>query len=136
VSETVLPHRYPFLFVGPPIEIVPGERIASLVRISEQSRYVLRPHRGPAIFPPALVTEAMAQVGAALALDPPANRGRTIFFRGIERARFYRAVPPGATLRVEARIERLRGRMGSILVRALLDGELAARGRMVFALSD
>jgi len=134
--EAILPHRAPFLFVDRVTEIHPGERIVGVVRVSEDDRYVVRDPKGNFWFPPTLLTEAMAQVGAILVLYAPENRGRTIFFRAIERARLRRAIPAGASVEVVALVKRLRGRLGSLVVKAYVEQKLAARAVMAFALLD
>jgi 3-hydroxyacyl-[acyl-carrier-protein] dehydratase len=131
--EAILPHRDPFLFVDQVLELLPGDRVVGLVRARPRAA---GPASEPACFPSSILAEAMAQVGAILVLHPEENRGRTIFFRAIDRARFRRVVPPDATLRVEARVRRLRGRLGSLEVRAYLGDSLAASGIMAFALSE
>jgi 3-hydroxyacyl-[acyl-carrier-protein] dehydratase len=133
--KEILPHRHPFLFVDEVLEIVPRERIVGAFQISESGAYLLRDGAGELHFPPTLLAEAMAQVGAILVLHEPPNRGRTIYFRAIDQARFLLRIPPGATVRVEGVVKRMRGRLGSLSMKAFLDGELAAEGVMGFALS-
>lgn len=134
--QQVLPHRYPFLFVDRILAIEPGERIVGLLEVTEGGRYVVRDRKGRAFLPPTVLTEAMAQVGAFLVLHPEENRGRTLFFRAIERVRFRRPVPAGALVRIEGKIRRFRGRVGSLTMKAYLGETLAASGVMGFALSD
>jgi 3-hydroxyacyl-[acyl-carrier-protein] dehydratase len=131
--EAILPHRPPFLFVDRISEIVPGERIVGEFRIRETETFLFRSD-GQAYLPATLLTESMAQVGAILVLHPDENRGRTIFFRAIEETEFHRLVPSGAKVLVEARVKKLRARFGSLTVEARVDGELAAKGVMSFAL--
>jgi 3-hydroxyacyl-[acyl-carrier-protein] dehydratase len=85
-------------------------------------------------FPPTILTEAMAQVGAVLVLHPEENRGRTIFFRSIEEASFLKKVPAGSTVRIEGLVRRMRGRLGSLKMSAFVADELVAEGIMGFAL--
>jgi len=134
--ERVLPHRYPFLFVDRVLSLQPGERIVGLLEISESGRYLARVGEGGAFLPPTVLTEAMAQVGAVLVLYPEENRGRTLFFRAIERVRFRRPVPVGASVRIEGQVRRLRGRVGSLAMKAYLGEKLAASGVMGFALAE
>ena len=131
--KTILPHREPFLFVDKVIEIVPGERITGLVR-DESENYQIQGESGEAYFPPTLLAEAMAQVGAVLVLHAEENRGRTIYFRSIEEAHFHAEVPAGSTVRVEAEVRRVRGRLGSLKVKAYIGDDLVAEGLMGFAL--
>ena len=131
--QEILPHRAPFLFVDSISSIVPGERIVGEFLVKESERFLAR-EGDDRYFPPTLLTEAMAQVGAILVLFPEENRGKTIYFRSIEGAEFSRRVPVGARVRVEAQIKKLRARFGSLTVEAFVDGDLAAKGVMSFAL--
>ncbi|HLE68146.1 MAG TPA: 3-hydroxyacyl-[acyl-carrier-protein] dehydratase FabZ [Vicinamibacteria bacterium] len=131
--QAILPHRVPFLFVDSISSIVPGERIVGEFLVAETERFLAR-EGDERYFPSTLLTEAMAQVGAILVLFPEENRGRTIYFRSIEEVQFSRRVPVGARVRVEAQIKKLRARFGSLKLEAFVDGDLAAKGVMSFAL--
>jgi len=131
--QAILPHRAPFLFVDSISSIVPGERIVGEFLVAETERFLAR-EGDERYFPSTLLTEAMAQVGAILVLFPEENRGRTIYFRSIEEVEFSRRVPVGARVRVEAQIKKLRARFGSLKLEAFVDGDLAAKGVMSFAL--
>ena len=72
--------------------------------------------------------------GAILILAKPENRDLLIFFRGIERVRYRGQVYPGDVLVVEARVKRLRNRMGVLEGRAKVGNRIVANGTMTFAL--
>jgi 3-hydroxyacyl-[acyl-carrier-protein] dehydratase len=132
--EGILPHRPPFLFVDAVSEIVPGERIVGEFRVKETELFLTRDGAGESRLPPTILTEAMAQVGAILVLFPEENRGRTIYFRSIEEAEFRKPLLVGTTVRVEAKVKKLRSRFGSLEVEARAGDSLIARGVMSFAL--
>ncbi len=131
--QAILPHRAPFLFVDSISSIVPGERIVGEFLVTETERFLAR-EGDERYFPSTLLTEAMAQVGAILVLFPEENRGRTIYFRSIDEVEFSLRVPVGARVRVEAQVKKLRARFGSLKLEAFVEGELAAKGVMSFAL--
>jgi 3-hydroxyacyl-[acyl-carrier-protein] dehydratase len=131
--QQILPHRDPFLFVDQVLEVVPGEKIVGLVR-DESGIQSIEDESGESFFPPTLLAEAMAQVGAVLVLYAEENRGRTIYFRSIEEAKFHTKVPAGSTVRVVAEVRRMRGRLGSLHVAAFLGDDRVAEGLMGFAL--
>ena len=81
-----------------------------------------------------MLTEAVAQVGGILILAKPENAGHLIFFRGIERARFRGAAKPGDSVVIEARVIRLRSRMGVLTGQARVGDQVLVRGTMTFAL--
>jgi 3-hydroxyacyl-[acyl-carrier-protein] dehydratase len=132
--EGILPHRDPFLFVDEILEIVPREKIVGVVRVADRDLFLHHDKNGKSYFPPTILTEAMAQVGAVLVLHPEENRGRTIYFRSIDNATFHKRVPAGSALKVEGVVRRLRGRLGSLKLSAFLGDELVADGTMGFAL--
>lgn len=135
--ERILPHRDPFLFVDEVVELVPGKRVVGVIRVPETGSFLRGVPDRARFFPPTLLVEAMAQVGAILVLHGVDNRGRTIYFRAIEQARFHRSVPTGSILRVEGDVRRLRGRLGTLAMKAFFDepsGALLAEGVMSFAL--
>ena len=131
--KAILPHRESFLFVDSISSIVPGERIEGEFRVKDTELFLAR--EGEArYFPATLLAEAMAQIGAILVLYPEENRGRTIYFRSIEETAFHRRVSVGSLIRVDARIQKLRARYGSLGVAAFVGDDLVARGVMSFAL--
>jgi 3-hydroxymyristoyl/3-hydroxydecanoyl-(acyl carrier protein) dehydratase len=84
--------------------------------------------------PPTILTECVAQVGAILILSKPENHGKLILFRGMERVRFRRPVHAGDTVEIEARVKRLRSRMGQLEGFARVNGQVVVDGAMTFAL--
>ncbi len=110
--ERILPHRYPFLLVDRITELEPDRRIVGIKNVSPNERYLSSVAGEPPAMPPTILTECVAQVGAILILSKPENRGKLILFRGIERVRFRRPVYAGDVVEIEARVKRLRSRMG------------------------
>ena len=132
--ERILPHRYPFLLVDRITELEPDKRIVGIKNVSLNERYLSRqPGVGPAL-PPTILTEVIAQVGAILILSKPENREKLIFFMGIDRVRYRRPVHPGDIVEIEARVKRLRSRMGTLDGVARVGGTIVAEGTMTFAL--
>jgi 3-hydroxyacyl-[acyl-carrier-protein] dehydratase len=84
--------------------------------------------------PPTILTECVAQVGAILILSKPENHGKLILFRGMERVRFRHPVYAGDTVEIEARVKRLRSRMGQLEGVARVNGRVVVNGAMTFAL--
>ena len=131
--ERILPHRYPFLLVDRITELEPDRRIVGIKNVSANERY-LSAVGGRAAMPPTILTECVAQVGAILILSKPENRGRLILFGGIERVRFRGIVYAGDVVEIEARVKRLRSRMGVFEGAARVNGRTIADGTMTFAL--
>jgi 3-hydroxyacyl-[acyl-carrier-protein] dehydratase len=132
--ERILPHRYPFLLVDRITELETDKRIVGIKNVTLNERYLShQPGERPTL-PPTILTEAVAQVGAILILSKPANREKLIFFMGIERVRYRRPVYPGDVVEIEARVKRLRSRMGQLEGFARVNGQTVIDGIMTFAL--
>lgn len=86
------------------------------------------------IMPGVLITEALAQTGAVAILSLPENKGKNALFGGIDKLRFKRRVVPGDVLRLEVRIIKRKGPIGVGEAIASVDGEIAAKGELTFAL--
>jgi 3-hydroxyacyl-[acyl-carrier-protein] dehydratase len=78
----------------------------------------------------------MAQTGAVAVLAEEENRGRIAFFGGIDDTRFKRIVEPGDELLLECTLEAVRGPIGKGKARATVDGQLAARSMLTFAVEQ
>src|SRR5580704_8135256 len=126
--ERILPHRYPFLLVDRITEFEVDKRIVGVKNVSLNERYLSRATNGAPVLPSTILTEAVAQVGAIMILAKPENRRRLIYFMGIERVRYRRPVHPGDVVEIEARVLRLRSRMGLLKGVARVDGKRIADG--------
>jgi 3-hydroxyacyl-[acyl-carrier-protein] dehydratase len=133
--ERILPHRYPFLLVDRIVEFEPDRRIVGIKNVSINERYLSTTSAdGRPALPPTILTEVVAQVGAILILAKPEYKDLLIFFRGIERVRYRGPVCAGDVLVVEARVKRLRNRMGVLDGRARVGRRIVVNGTMTFAL--
>jgi 3-hydroxyacyl-[acyl-carrier-protein] dehydratase len=132
--ERILPHRYPFLLVDRITEFEVDSRIVGVKNVSLNERYLARAPDGRAVLPPTILTEAVAQVGAILILSKPENREKLIFFMGIERVRYRKPVLAGDVVTIEAKVRRLRSRMGVLNGVARVEGTVVVEGTMTFAL--
>ena len=132
--ERILPHRYPFLLVDRITALEPDKRIVGIKNVSLNERYLARQPGESPVLPPTILTEAVAQVGAILILWKPENRDKLPFFMGIKRVRYRHAVYAGDVVEIEARVKRLRSRMGQLDGWARVDGKIVISGTMTFAL--
>jgi len=132
--ERILPHRYPFLLVDRVTDFEPDRYIVGIKNVSSNERYLAKGPTGELTLPFPILTEAVAQVGAILILSKPENADKLIYFRGIERVRYYRPVHPGDVVVTRAEVVRLRGRVGVLHGTARVGHETALTGTMTFAL--
>jgi 3-hydroxyacyl-[acyl-carrier-protein] dehydratase len=131
--EEILPHREPFLLIDEVVELEPGERVVARKRVRDDEWYLRGHFPGRPVMPGVLIVEAMAQTGAVAVLAEEENRGRIALFAGIDDTRFKRIVEPGDELELECTLEQVRGPIGKGKARATVDGQLAARGTLTFA---
>jgi 3-hydroxyacyl-[acyl-carrier-protein] dehydratase len=131
--EAILPHREPFLLIDEVTELEPGARVVARKTVRPDEWYLAGHFPGRPIMPGVLIVEAMAQTGAVLVLSEEENRGRLALFAGIDDVRFKRLVEPGDNLELSCVLERVRGPIGKGKAEARVDGELAARATLTFA---
>lgn len=134
--EQIIPHRDPFLFLDEVLELVPGERVVARLAVREEMWFFPGHFPGRPIMPGVIMVEALAQAGAVAALTVEANRGKLALFAGIDDVRFKRLVSPGDDLLLDCTLEAVRGPIGRGKARATVNGELALRGTLTFALTD
>jgi 3-hydroxyacyl-[acyl-carrier-protein] dehydratase len=129
--EAILPHRAPFLLIDEVLELEPGERVLARKRVTEEDCAGHFP--GNPIMPGVKMVEALAQAGAVAVLSQEENRGKLALFAGIDGVRFKRVVRPGDELRLECRLEDVRGPIGKGRAKATVGDDLAVRGTLTFA---
>ena len=129
--EEIIPHRDPFLLIDEVVELEPGARVVATRTVTEADCAGHFP--GNPIMPGVKMVEALAQAGAVAVLSQEENRGKLALFAGIDDVRFKRVVRPGERLTLECDLEALRGPIGRGKARASVDGELALRGTLTFA---
>ena len=134
--EAILPHREPFLLIDEVLELEPGERVVARKTVRPDEWYLTGHFPGRPVMPGVLIVEAMAQTGAVAVLSQEENRGRLALFAGIDDVRFKRIVEPGDELVFECTLEAARGPVGKGRATATVDGQLAARGTLTFAVEQ
>lgn len=156
--QQLLPHRPPFLLVDEVEELEPGVRCVAARTLRDDDFWFAGHFPGNPVMPGVLIVEALAQTatlaaasaaaegGAAAAAPGPAAAapgpaagslsGKIGLFAGIDKVRFKRVVKPGDTMRLEAEIVAVHGPVGRAKVKATVDGQLACRGELMFAIVD
>jgi len=134
--EEILPHRDPFLFLDEVLVLEPGERVVARKQVRQDEWFLTGHFPGRPIMPGVIIVEAMAQTGAVAVLADEANRGKLALFAGINDVRFKRMVLPGDELELTCELERMRGPVGRGKATATVDGQLAARGTLMFAVTE
>ena len=135
--QELLPHRYPFLLVDRIIELVPRERVVGIKQVSINEPFFQGHFPGAAVMPGVLVVEALAQVGAVLAMREIEDRdSKLVLFTGIREARFRRPVVPGDTLILEVTALRIGSRVQRMRGEAKVEGQLVADADIMSVIAD
>ena len=132
----LLPHRPPFLLVDEVVELDPGRRCVALRTLRDDDFWFAGHFPGNPVMPGVLLVEALAQTATLAAAAAGGAEGKVGLFAGIDKVRFKRVVKPGDTLQLEAEILAVRGPVGKCKVLATVDGQMACRGELMFAVVE
>lgn len=133
--QEIIPHRYPFLLVDKVTELS-EQKAVGIKNVTANEPFFQGHFPSNPIMPGVLIVEALAQVGAVLALSMEENKGKLAVFTGMNNFKFRRQVKPGDTLLLEAQLGSFRHGMGKATVKATVDGEMAASGEIGFAIVE
>ena len=120
--ETI-PHRQPFLLIDRIEELEPGKRAVGKKCVSYNEPFFNGHFPQEPVMPGVLILEALAQTGAVAILSQPENKGKTVYFGGIDKAKFKRKVVPGDVLTLELEIIKQKGPIGMGTAKATVDGK-------------
>ena len=112
----------------------PGQSAVAYKNVSEEEYYFKGHFPGNPIMPGVLITEALAQTGAVAILSMEENEGKNALFGGIDKMKFKKMVVPGDILKLEVRIIKKKGPIGVGEAVATVDGKIAAKGELTFAI--
>ena len=132
--KNIIPQREPFLMIDEVEEYVPGESATAYKHVREDEYYFKGHFPGNPIMPGVLIVESLAQTGAVAILSMEENKGRNALFGGIDKIRFKKQVVPGDTLKLEVKIIKRKGPIGIGEAIATVDGKVAAKGELTFAI--
>ena len=131
--EQIIPQRDPFLMIDEVEEYVPGESCIAYKNVREEEYYFKGHFTGNPIMPGVLMVEALAQTGAVAILSMEENKGRNALFGGINNLKFKKQVVPGDRLKLEVKIIKRKGPIGIGEAIATVDGKVAVKGELTFA---
>lgn len=132
--KKIIPQREPFLMIDKVEEYIPGESCTAYKYIKEDEYYFKGHFPGNPIMPGVLMVEALAQTGAVAILSMEENKGRNALFGGINNLKFKKQVVPGDTLKLEVKIIKKKGPIGIGEALATVDGKVAVKGELTFAI--
>ena len=131
--QEIIPHRHPFLLLDYVEDYEPGEYAVAYKCVSYREEFFAGHFPQEPVMPGVLIVEALAQTGAVAILSLPEHRGKTAYFAGIDKAKFKQMVRPGDTLELETTIIRSKGPVGVGEAIATVNGKLAAKAELTFA---
>lgn len=132
--QAILPHRYPMLLIDQVIDYEPGVYAIAEKSTTINEGYFQGHFPSNPVMPGVLITEALAQTGALALLTMPEYKGKTVYFGGIKNARFKQMVKPGDRLRLEVKLEKLRGNAGIGNAKAIVKDKLACTAELIFVI--
>ncbi len=132
--KKIIPQREPFLMIDEIEEYIPGQSAVAYKNVNENEWYFKGHFPGTPIMPGVLIAESLAQTGAVAILSMEENKGKNALFGGIDKMKFKKMVLPGDRLKLEVKIIKQKGPIGVGEAVASVDGKIAARGELTFAL--
>ncbi len=133
--KKILPHRSPFLLIDRIIEIEPGKRAIGRKCVTYNEQFFAGHFEDEPVMPGVLIIEALAQVGAVICLSMEEYTGKTVYFGGIDKAKFKNKVTPGDVLTLEVELIKQKGPVGIAFARAYDDEKLYAQAELTFVIS-
>lgn len=133
---TLLPHKYPFLLVDRVLEFEPAKRIIAIKNVTVNEPFFQGHFPNRPIMPGVLILEAMAQAGGILAFKSFPGMKGSVFFTGIDGARFRKPVTPGDQLRFDVEVVKHRREIWVFEAKAYVEDDVAAEARIMAMLKQ
>ncbi len=126
--KTMIPHRYPFLFIDSVKNLQAGKSASGIKNVTINEPYFSGHFPRKPIMPGVLIIEAMAQTAAVLVVQTlkQFNKDQLVYFMSIEKAKFRRLVVPGNQLCLNVSVIKQRTKIWKFEGTALVDDEVAA----------
>jgi len=134
--QKLLPHRYPFLLVDRITHIDPGIKAIGIKNVTINDEFFIGHFPNNPIMPGVLIIEAMAQVAGILAFQSGAQKGNSVYFMSIEKAKFRKPVVPGDQIRMEVTILQQRGNVWKFSGLTYVDDKIAAEAEFTAMVID
>lgn len=129
----IIPQRAPFLMIDRVESYEPGKSCVAYKNVCINEPHFKGHFPSQPIMPGVLIVEALAQAGAVAILSKEENKGKNALFGGIDKLKFKKQVVPGDVLKLEVNIIKEKGPIGVGKAVAYVDGKVAAKGELTFA---
>jgi len=132
-----LPHRYPFVMVDRVVEIN-DDSLVAIKNVTINEPYFQGHFPGQPVMPGVLQIEAMAQAAGLIMLRRGAadDAPKVVFFMSADKVKFRKAVTPGDTLEIRAKLTKIRGRIAAAECECLVNGECVSSAELLFSIAD
>lgn len=132
-----LPHRYPFVMVDRVVK-VETDSLVAIKNVTINEPYFQGHFPGQPVMPGVLQIEAMAQAAGLIMLGRVANdeAPKVVFFMSADKVKFRKAVTPGDTLEIRAKLTKVRGRIAAAECECLVNNETVSSAELLFTIAD
>lgn len=133
--QSIIPHRYPFLFVDY-VAKIEGNHVVGVKNCTETEPIFRQYKDDYTVLLSSVQPEITAQVGAIYSLSRPEATGKIAIFMGIDSADFNFPIYPGDQMRLEVDMPDIKSKFGRGEGCMIVNGKEASRTVMMFAIVD
>ena len=138
--RSLLPQKYPFLFIDRVVEFEEGKKIVCVKNVSGNEPVFVGHFPDFAIMPGVLIIEAMAQASIILfkkSLPTQQNDKNTVFLlASINNARFTKPVFPGDQLFIEIIVEKIVSKGAIVQATVKVEEKTVAKASLTFGIAE
>ena len=138
--RSLLPQKYPFLFIDRVVEFEEGKKIVCVKNVSGNEPVFVGHFPDFAIMPGVLIIEAMAQASIILfkkSLPAQQNDKNTVFLlASVNNARFTKPVFPGDQLFVEIIVEKIVSNGAIVQATVKVEEKTVAKASLTFGIAE
>ncbi|HLE86599.1 MAG TPA: 3-hydroxyacyl-ACP dehydratase FabZ [Candidatus Brocadiaceae bacterium] len=138
--RSLLPQKYPFLFIDRVVELEEGKKIVCVKNVSGNEPVFVGHFPDFAIMPGVLIIEAMAQASIILfrkSLPTQQNDKNTVFLlASINNARFTKPVFPGDQLFIEIIVEKIVSKGAIVQATVKVEEKTVAKASLTFGIAE
>lgn len=138
--RSLLPQKYPFLFIDRVVEFDEGKKIVCVKNVSGNEPVFVGHFPDFAIMPGVLIIEAMAQASIILfrkSLPVQQYNKDTVFLlASVNNARFTKPVFPGDQLFIEIIVEKIVSKGAIVQATVKVDEKTVAKASLTFGIAD